>query len=103
MDFQHLADKSRDLRVGSNTGIAQNDFSKINEDKTTQRIKKTQAVYEQIEQPTVNYEAVEGLAKKLIKTWTEMIAYKRNREQKMRVILVLFIHMMLSYSVHGKN
>ena len=40
MDFRHLADKSRDLRVKSNTGIEQNDFSKMNEDKATQRIKK---------------------------------------------------------------
>ena len=44
MDFQHLTDKSRDLRVKSNSGIEQNDFSKINEDNATQRVEKTQAM-----------------------------------------------------------
>ena len=82
MDFQYLTDKSRDLRVKSNTRIVQNDFSKMNEDKATQRVKKTQAMYEEVEQPTANNGAVEGLAKNMIKTWMEMTANKRRWEQK---------------------
>ena len=68
--------------MGSNTGIEQNDFSKMNRDEATKRVKTTQAMYEEVEQSTANYGAVKGLAKNMIKTWMEMTAYNRSWEQK---------------------